>query len=170
MTAIRLVQGDITEAKVDVVVNAANRSLMPGGGVDGAIRRAGGPEITEQTARLGPLDTGAAVATTAGALAANHVIHTVGPIWGEADPDESDHLLASCYRASLDLASSLGSRSVAFPNISTGIFGFPPRRAAVVATEAVATWVEDHPESLDSVTFYSYDAVGYKIYSGLLGL
>lgn len=170
MTTVTLVRGDITTADVDVIVNAANGGLVPGGGVDGAIRRAGGPSITKETSRLGPVATGAAVSTTAGRLTASHLVHAVGPVWGQADPEESDRLLASCYRSSLDLAAGLGARSIAFPNISTGIFGFPALRAAVIATDAVRKWIEEHPGTIDLVAFFSFDDTGYRIYSELLGL
>ncbi|MCU0307558.1 MAG: macro domain-containing protein [Thermoleophilia bacterium] len=135
--AVSLVQGDITAQAADAIVNAANRDLAPGGGVDGAIRRAGGPGITAQTVRIGGCPTGGACATGAGDLAARHVIHAVGPVWlggGAGEPD----LLASCHRAAVGLAGELGCRSVALPAISTGIFGFPVERAAPIAIAAAS--------------------------------
>lgn len=138
---IELAEGDITAEAMDAIVNAANSALMAGGGVDGAIRRAGGPEIDEacREVRLarGFLATGEAVATTAGRLAARHVIHTVGPIYRGGDEGEAE-LLARCYRSSLAVADELGLASVAFPAISAGIYGYPLDEAARVALRAVA--------------------------------
>jgi O-acetyl-ADP-ribose deacetylase (regulator of RNase III) len=139
---VRLLQGDITRLAVDGVVNAANESLMGGGGVDGAIHQAGGPEILdecrEHARRLGgPLPTGQVVATTAGRMPARKVLHTVGPVYDRHGPGEAARLLAACYRNSLTLARELGLNSVAFPCISTGVFGYPPADAAEVAIAAV---------------------------------
>lgn len=138
---IELGLGDIIREQTDAIVNAANSSLMGGGGVDGAIHRAGGPAILEacRAARMnlgGPLPPGQAVATTGGRLPARHVIHTVGPIYGDGRSGEPE-TLASCYRESLRIADELGLRSVAFPSISTGAFGYPVRDAARVALAAV---------------------------------
>jgi O-acetyl-ADP-ribose deacetylase len=141
MPEVTLVQGDITDETVDAIVNAANRSLMGGGGVDGAIHRVGGPAILEQCrairARRGPLPPGEAVITTGGALPARRVIHTVGPVWqgGRAGEPEA---LASCYRSSLALADAEALESVAFPSISTGAFGYPIEEAAPVALHVIA--------------------------------
>jgi O-acetyl-ADP-ribose deacetylase (regulator of RNase III) len=172
MTEITAVRGDITTLEVDAIVNAANSRLIPGGGVDGAIHRAGGPEIAAEgraiVAERGPLATGEAVATTAGRLPARWVIHTVGPVWGEHTPEEAERLLAACYRNSLDLASELGCRSVAFPNISTGVYDFPKRDAAETALVEVRSWVAEHPDALDTVTFVCFDAENYDLYQGLL--
>ncbi len=141
MVELVLVRGDITEQEVDAVVNAANSALLGGGGVDGAIHRRGGPEILAECRRLRAshygkgLPTGAAVATTAGRLPARWVIHTVGPMW--SDGEDRSALLASCYRESLRVAEELGARTVAFPAISTGIFGWPMDDGARIAVETL---------------------------------
>ena len=168
MPLITLVQGDITEQDVDAIVNAANSSLLGGGGVDGAIHRRGGPAILEECRRIRAerypdgLPTGNAVATTAGDLPARWVIHTVGPVYS-AGEDRSD-LLASCHRESLKVADQLGARSVAFPAISTGVYGYPVAEAAPVAVSAVraaATNVED-------VRFVLFDRASYDVFEQAL--
>jgi O-acetyl-ADP-ribose deacetylase (regulator of RNase III) len=141
---LELVRGDITQQEVDAIVNAANSALAPGGGVDGAIRRAGGPRITEETSRLGGCPTGDAVATGAGDLRARHVIHAVGPIWQGGGAGEAD-LLASAHRRAVEVAAERGCRSIAFPAISTGIYGYPPELAAPVAIAAVREALERNP-------------------------
>ena len=170
MTRLEVVHGDITKVEADVIVNAANRDLAPGAGVDGAIRAAGGPSITRETAHLGGIETGSAVHTTAGDLPARWVVHTAGPIWGSVPDHEADQLLASCYRASLDVAEGLGAESVAFPGISTGIYGYPVARAASIAVEAVKGWIEDHSTALASVTFVCFDESSYRVYRDLLAV
>ncbi|MEU6543169.1 O-acetyl-ADP-ribose deacetylase [Streptomyces sp. NPDC046859] len=165
MTTIGLVQGDITREAADALVNAANSSLLGGGGVDGAIHRRGGPEILAEcralrASRYGKgLPTGQAVATTAGELPARWVIHTVGPVWSSGE-DRSD-LLASCYRESLRVADELGARTVAFPAISTGIYGWPMDDGARIAVETVraaATAVEE-------VRFVLFDTAAYEAFA-----
>jgi O-acetyl-ADP-ribose deacetylase (regulator of RNase III) len=172
VTRLTAIQGDITTFEVDVLVNAANSSLMGGGGVDGAIHRAGGPAIREEckviVARQGRLPTGEAVITTAGNLPARHVIHTVGPIWGTTTDDDAVHLLASCYRNSLDLARDARASAIAFPNISTGAYGFPKQLAAVTAVDAVRKWVSDSQDELEVVFFVSFDSESQGIYQDLL--
>jgi O-acetyl-ADP-ribose deacetylase (regulator of RNase III) len=142
--AIELVVGDLTEQDVDAIVNAANESLLGGGGVDGAIHRAGGPEILEESSRLGGCATGDAKATTSGRLPAHWVIHAVGPVWRGGGSGEAD-LLASAHRRSLEVARELGARRVAFPAISCGVYRYPPELAAPVAL-GVARDFEDEFE------------------------
>jgi len=148
---IALAQGDITRQDVDAIVNAANSSLLGGGGVDGAIHRAGGPAILEECRRLGGCETGDAKATTAGDLPARWVIHTVGPVWQGGDAGEGE-LLASAHRRSLEVAAELGARTVAFPAISTGVYRFPVERAARIALRTTADSLERHQE-IERVTF-----------------
>ncbi|MEU9308994.1 O-acetyl-ADP-ribose deacetylase [Streptomyces sp. NPDC048256] len=169
MTTITLVQGDITRQSVDAVVNAANSSLLGGGGVDGAIHRRGGPEILADCRRLRAsqygkgLPTGRAVATTAGELDARWVIHTVGPVYqvSGSDPD----LLASCYRASLEVADELGARTVAFPAVSTGAYGWPMADAARIAVETVRT----ARTAVEEVRFVLFDEQAYQVFAELIG-
>lgn len=172
-TRIEFTRGDITTAPVDAIVNAANKELRPGGGVDGAIHRAGGPAIAaearEIAAKQGDLETGEAVATTAGQLPSRYVIHTVGPIWGRHGEADAVRLLGDCYRNSLDLAVELECKSVAFPNISTGVYGFPKVLAGTTAVQAVQAWVSDNPGSLDGVVFVTFDEENRAIYERLLG-
>jgi O-acetyl-ADP-ribose deacetylase (regulator of RNase III) len=142
---IDFVVGDLTEQDVDAIVNAANTSLLGGGGVDGAIHRAGGPEILAECRRLGGCDTGDAKATTGGRLPARWVIHAVGPVWRGGTAGESD-LLASAHRRSLEVARDVGARTVAFPAISCGVYGYPDELAAPVAIEAVRPFEPDFDE------------------------
>ena len=145
---IRLVQGDITQQEVDAIVNAAKESLLGGGGVDGAIHRAGGPAILDECRRLGGCATGDAKATTAGDLPARYVIHTVGPVWQGGGANEEE-LLASCHRRALEVADELGCRTVAFPAISTGVYRFPVDRAADIALASVRDALETYPEMVE---------------------
>ena len=142
---ITFVVGDLTAQEVDAIVNAANEALAPGGGVCGAIRRAGGEEIFEECARLGGCATGDAKATGAGRLAASHVIHAVGPVWSGGGGGEPE-LLTSAYRRSLEVAEELGCRTIAFPALSTGIYGYPPELAAPVAVAAVTPFERRYDE------------------------
>jgi O-acetyl-ADP-ribose deacetylase (regulator of RNase III) len=163
---IRLVQGDITVQAVDAIVNAANSSLLGGGGVDGAIHRAGGPSILAECRLLGGCATGDAKATGAGLLSARYVIHAVGPIWRDGGAGEDD-ALASCHRVSLRLAAELECRTVAFPAISTGAFGFPLDRAARIALAVTADELERRPE-LDEVRFVLFDAEAFGAFEAIL--
>ncbi|WP_221356004.1 O-acetyl-ADP-ribose deacetylase [Streptomyces beigongshangae] len=165
MTTLHLVQGDITEQGVDAIVNAANSSLLGGGGVDGAIHRRGGPDILAEcrelrASRYGKgLPTGQAVATTAGRLDARWVIHTVGPVFSRSE--DRSGLLASCYRESLRVADGLGARSVAFPAVSAGVYGWPLEDAARIA---VAT-VRGAQTAVDDVRFVLFDERAYEAFA-----
>ena len=165
--------GDITREEVCAVVNAANSSCMGGGGVDGAIHRAGGPEILEECKRIRReelphgLPTGQAVATTAGKMPARYVIHTVGPVWGRCGGEAScDRLLADAYRNSLELARKLGCPDIAFPAISTGVYGFPKDRAARIAWGTVNEWLKRHPDM--EVRFVFHSERDRKIFEGAI--
>ena len=157
---IEVVRGDITEQRVDAIVNAANASLLGGGGVDGAIHRAGGPAILAECQTLGGCETGDAKATTGGELAARFVVHTVGPVWRGGTAGEAE-LLASCHRRSLEVAGGLGARSVAFPAISCGLYGYPPELAAPVALDAVRAGDHD----FDIVRFVLFGDDTYEVFA-----
>ncbi len=165
-TKLTLIQGDITRQATDAIVNAANSSLMGGGGVDGAIHRAGGPAILEEckkiVARQGRLPTGKAVITTGGDLKARHVIHTVGPVWHGGNRGEAD-LLASAYGESLTLAASSNLKTISFPSISTGAYGYPVDSAAEVALQTVIKFLEKDV-SLQEVVFVLFDNRTCEVY------
>src|SRR5580700_10207934 len=160
---IQVIQGDITKQIVDAIVNAANSSLLGGGGVDGAIHRAAGPELLAECRLLGGCNTGQAKATKGYNLAAKYVIHTVGPVWRGGDNDE-DQLLASCYRRSLEVAASLKVRSIAFPAVSTGVYGFPKQRAAKIAVREASAQMRD----MEKLLYVCFDAETAEIYRQLL--
>ena len=159
MASLLAVRADITSLAVDAIVNAANASLLGGGGVDGAIHRAAGPGLLAECRALGGCATGDAKATGGHRLPARWVIHTVGPVWhggGHGEPD----LLASCYRRSLEVADELGAATIAFPAISTGVYGYPRREAAAVAVDTL----RKTPTAIDEVTLVAFDDEGLAIY------
>lgn len=168
MAKLTLLRGDITKVKVDAIVNAANSSLLGGGGVDGAIHRAGGAAILEECkkirAKQGSLPTGKAVITTGGNLPATYVIHTVGPIWNGREVALQDQQLADCYTNSLQLAVSHHLKTIAFSNISTGVYQFPKERAAAIAIQAVRDFLATD-ETIEEVQFVCFDEENYKIYT-----
>jgi O-acetyl-ADP-ribose deacetylase len=159
---LRVVEGDITRLEVDAIVNAANSSLLGGGGVDGAIHRAAGPELLRECRGLGGCDTGEARLTAGYRLPARHVIHTVGPVWGGGGSGEPA-LLRACYTESLRLAAEAGLQSVAFPAISTGVYGYPKAEACDVAVTAVSDWLAAH-ELPREVTFCCFAAADAELY------
>jgi len=173
MAQIEVIQGDITAIDVDAVVNAANSSLAGGGGVDGAIHRAAGPALLEECMRIAqkrrpdsPCPTGDAVITGAGKLRAKYVIHTVGPVWRGGSQGEAE-LLASCYRKCLLLAEEAGAESAAFPNISTGVYGYPKDKAAQIAVASVRETLPQTP-GVKRVVFVCFDGENYSLYKKLV--
>ncbi len=163
---IQLHVGDITKLKVDAIVNAANTSLLGGGGVDGAIHRAAGPDLLAECRTLNGCQTGQAKVTKGYRLPARYVIHTVGPIWhggGRGEPE----LLESCYRSAMALAAELGCRTIAFPAISTGVYHYPPEEAAAIAVSAVRRFLEKHPEGPE-VTFVCFNSAAEAAYRRVL--
>ena len=167
---IEIEKGDITKLAVDAIVNAANSSLMGGGGVDGAIHRAGGPAILDECrmiiAKQGKCKPGNAVITTGGNLPAKFVIHTVGPIWNGGKSKEAK-TLADCYLNSLKLAIENGIETIAFPNISTGVYGYPKDQAAVIAVQTVKSFLQKN-SGIDKVIFICFDDENYDLYQKLL--
>ena len=171
MKNVELTVGDITRLDVDAIVNAANSTLMGGGGVDGAIHRAGGPRILEECMeirnRQGGCKTGEAVITTGGNLKAKYVIHTVGPVWRGGTEGE-DQLLKNAYTNSMKLAAQHSLETIAFPNIRTGVYGFPKGRAAEIAVTTVHDFLETH--SFNRIIFCCFDEENYKVYKSILEL
>jgi len=164
---ITLHLGDITrDAQADVIVNAANGALLPGGGVDGAIHAAAGPALAQECRLLGGCETGEAKVTGAGRLAASHVIHAVGPIWRGGGAGEAE-LLASCYRRSVELAERCGARTIAFPAISTGTFGYPLERAARIALDATRAALAEHSGIVEA-RFWLFDQRAHEVFRAAL--
>lgn len=159
---LSLIEGDITEQDTDAIVNAANKSLRGGGGVDGAIHRAGGPRILEECIKIGGCETGEAVITTGGNLKARYVIHTVGPIYKDGMHGEP-RLLENCYINSLKLASSKGIKSIAFPSISTGAYGYPMEEAAEIALRTVIDYLRRH-DDIELIRFVLFGKKAYEVY------
>jgi O-acetyl-ADP-ribose deacetylase len=162
MTRIDLVQGDITTVAVDALVNAANAQLAGGGGVDGAVHRAGGPPILEECRKIGGCPTGSAVATSAGKLPAKYVFHAVGPVYKGREKDVEQ--LASCHLKCLDLAVEKGCRSISFPAISTGAYGYPLEQASVIAIGSVWGWLQKNPDKLERIVFVLFDQDAFNAY------
>jgi len=163
-----ILKTDITKLEVDAIVNAANKSLLGGGGVDGAIHRAAGPELLQECKTLHGCETGKAKITRGYRLPAKHVIHAVGPVWKGGTAKE-DELLASCYRESLKIATNHNLKSIAFPNISTGVYGFPKKRAAKIAFLTVKTFLQEH-EEIEKVIFAIFDDENLKAYEEVLSV
>lgn len=163
---IEVIEGDITQQDVDAIVNAANNSLLGGGGVDGAIHRAAGPQLLEECRTIGGCETGDVKLTRGYDLPARWVIHTVGPVW-EGGKHKEDELLARCYRNSLALAEKQGIRTIAFPSISTGAYGFPLERAARIAVYEIFTMLRQ-TDAIDKVLIVCYNNETYRAYSEAL--
>jgi O-acetyl-ADP-ribose deacetylase len=163
---IEVQQGDITKCKVDAIINAANTSLLGGGGVDGAIHRAAGPQLLEECRELNGCPTGEAKITKGYNLPAKYVIHTVGPVWNGGNNNE-DKLLEDCYRNSLKLAVEYGVRSIAFPAISTGVYRFPLERASQIAVTEVSNFLKSN-DSINKVIFVCFDENTYEVYKKIL--
>lgn len=167
MAQIKIIQGDITKITVDAIVNAANKTLLGGGGVDGAIHFVAGDELYDECKKLGGCNTGEAKITKGYKLPAKFVIHTVGPIYGYENGADAE-LLARCYKNSLALAERHGLRSIAFPAISTGVFRYPKDEAAKIALSTIKDFIREKPEILDLVYFVLFDELNYNIYKHLI--
>lgn len=167
LAQLQLLQGDITQIAVDAIVNAANSQLIGGGGVDGAIHRAGGPrimqELDEIRANIGRCATGGAVATSAGNLPAKYVFHAVGPVYRGGRHGEAE-LLASCYSTALDMAAERDVKTISFPSISTGIYGYPLDDAAAIAVETIAKWLRDHTGPVHTVKLVQFSEGDHRVY------
>jgi O-acetyl-ADP-ribose deacetylase (regulator of RNase III) len=166
MTKLNLIKGDITQLKVDAIVNAANSSLLGGGGVDGAIHRAAGPGLLSECRALGGCPAGEAKVTSGYNLLAKFIIHTVGPVW-HGGSDGEERLLKNCYKNSLIIAEHLKIQSIAFPNISTGVYKFPKKKAAELALQVVKEFIKTS-EYIEEVIFVAFDDENYEIYNELL--
>lgn len=164
-TKIKIIKGDITKVKADAIVNAANKTLLGGGGVDGAIHRAAGPKLLEECKKLGGCETGEAKITKGYNLPAKYVIHTVGPVWRGGREDEEEKL-ASCYRNSLKLAVENNIKSIAFPSISTGAYGFPIEKAAPIALNEVKKFLEEK-DVIKEMIFVLFSEKDFQIYQNL---
>jgi len=169
MTELLVTEGNITRYPSEVIVNAANSSLLGGGGVDGAIHRAAGPELLEACRRLHGAKTGESKMTDAFRITtAQKIIHTVGPVYARYPPERAAELLAACYRSSLDLASEY--RSIAFPSISTGVYGYPMAQAAAVAVTAIRSWLAQHPETaLERITLIAFSHPDFEVLRDAVG-
>ncbi len=167
MTNLRAIQANITTLEVDAIVNAANSSLLGGGGVDGAIHRAAGPDLVHECRLLGGCKTGEAKMTKGYRLPAKHIIHTVGPVW-RGGANREPELLTACYENSLRLAANAGLTSIAFPSISTGIYGYPIEKAAAVAVNTARQFISS-PTSVQEITFCCFSSVDLEIYLAALG-
>ncbi len=167
MTKITVALGDITNQNTEAIVNSANPSLLGGGGVDGAIHAAAGPRLLEETRKLGGCKIGEAKMTNGHRLPAEYIVHTVGPVYGRMEGQEA-RLLAQCYRSSLDLAQAHLVRSIAFPSISTGAYGYPIEEAAPIAIRTVGEWLKAHPDVFDEIRFVLFSRDDYETYATLL--
>ena len=167
LAQLQLLKGDITKIAVDAIVNAANSQLAGGGGVDGAIHQSGGPAIMEELdairAEAGGCPTGSAVATSAGSLPAKYVFHAVGPVYRNGQNGEAE-LLASCYSTALNMAAEWDVKSISFPSISTGIYGYPLNEAAQIAVRTVANWLRDHPGVIHTVKLVQFSEGDHQVY------